>query len=121
MAGRRSSSAAASMSRLRPTPVSTRSARLSDYGCTVSPADLFAHLFREMADTLTLWDSANGIGEIMASWRAVAGGIGETITVNLPNQSISGRFAGIDDTGLLKLLTDDGGMRLIAAGDVFFE
>ena len=51
----------------------------------------------------------------------VAGGIGETITVNLPTRSISGRFLGIDDTGLLKLQTDDGGVRLIAAGDVFFE
>lgn len=96
-------------------------ARLSDYGCAVSPADLFAHLFREVADILRLWDSANGIGEIMARWRKVAGGIGETITVNLPTQSISGRFVGIDDTGLLQLQTDDGGVRLIAAGDVFFE
>ncbi|PTM90170.1 biotin--[acetyl-CoA-carboxylase] ligase [Mycoplana dimorpha] len=95
--------------------------KLSDYGCTVAPAELFAHLYREMADTLRLWDSANGIGEIMARWRKVAGGIGETITVNLPTQSISGRFAGIDDTGLLKLVNDDGGVRLIAAGDVFFE
>lgn len=96
-------------------------ARLSDYGCSVGPAELFAHLYREMMDMLNLWDSANGIGEIMARWRKVAGGIGETITVNLPNQSISGRFSGIDDTGLLKLETDDGGVRLIAAGDVFFE
>ncbi|HVK90804.1 MAG TPA: biotin--[acetyl-CoA-carboxylase] ligase [Mycoplana sp.] len=95
--------------------------RLTDYGCTVAPAELFAHLYREMADTLRLWDSANGVGEIMARWRKVAGGIGETITVNLPTESISGRFAGIDDTGLLKLVTEDGGVRLIAAGDVFFE
>jgi BirA family biotin operon repressor/biotin-[acetyl-CoA-carboxylase] ligase len=51
----------------------------------------------------------------------VAGGIGENITVNLPDRSISGRFAGIDDTGLLKLETDDGGTRLIAAGDVFLD
>lgn len=96
-------------------------ARLTDYGCTVGPAELFAHLFREMADILRLWDSANGIGEIMARWRKAAGGIGERITVNLPTQSISGRFVGIDDSGLLKLETDDGDVRLIAAGDVFFE
>lgn len=96
-------------------------ASLADYGCAVAPAELFARLFREMADILRLWDSANGIGEIMARWRKVAGGIGERITVNLPTQSISGRFAGIDDSGLLKLQTDDGGVRLIAAGDVFFE
>ena len=60
------------------------------------------------------------IAAVMERWKQVAGGIGENITVNLPDRSISGRFAGIDDTGLLKLETDDGGTRLIAAGDVFF-
>ena len=60
------------------------------------------------------------LNAIMQRWKEVAGGIGENITVNLPDRSISGRFAGIDDTGLLKLETDDGGTQLIAAGDVFF-
>jgi len=40
--------------------------------------------------------------------------------VNLPDRSISGRFAGIDDNGLLMLDTGAGRMMTIAAGDVFF-
>lgn len=95
-------------------------AMLREFGATASPEELFAHLFQSMATTLSLWDGGQGIVAIMERWKRVAGGIGENITVNLPDRSISGRFSGIDDTGLLKLETDDGGTRLIAAGDVFF-
>ena len=95
-------------------------ATLRDFGCTASPEELFAHLFREMAIVLDAWDCGNGVDAIIARWRAVAGGIGEAITVNLPDRSISGRFAGIDDTGLLKLEIEDGGTQMFAAGDVFF-
>lgn len=95
-------------------------ATLRDFGASASPEDLFAHLFQSMAETLSLWDRGRGIAAVMERWKEVAGGIGENITVNLPDRSISGRFAGIDDTGLLKLETDDGGTRVIAAGDVFF-
>jgi BirA family biotin operon repressor/biotin-[acetyl-CoA-carboxylase] ligase len=96
-------------------------AALREFGASASPDELFAHLFQSMAQTLALWDRGRGISAIMERWKKVAGGIGENITVNLPDRSISGRFSGIDDTGLLKLETDDGGTRLIAAGDVFFE
>lgn len=96
-------------------------ATLRDFGVSTSPDELFAHLFRSMAGMLSLWNRGEGIASVMGRWKQVAGGIGENITVNLPDRSISGRFAGIDDTGLLKLETDDGGARLIAAGDVFFE
>ncbi|WP_411035344.1 biotin--[acetyl-CoA-carboxylase] ligase [Shinella sp. BYT-45] len=95
-------------------------ATLRDFGVSASAEELFAHLFQSMAGTLSLWNRGRGIAAIMERWKQVAGGVGENITVNLPDRSISGRFAGIDDTGLLKLETDDGGTRLIAAGDVFF-
>lgn len=95
-------------------------ATLKQFGVSAAPEELFAHLFAAMAEALTLWDRGEGVAAIMARWRAVAGGVGEKITVNLPDRSISGRFAGIDDTGLLRLETGDGGERLIAAGDVFF-
>ncbi|NKF32827.1 biotin--[acetyl-CoA-carboxylase] ligase, partial [Pseudomonas sp. BGM005] len=60
------------------------------------------------------------IAEITARWRAIACGIGEKITVNLPDRSISGQFAGIDDKGLLMLDIGAGRIMPIAAGDVFF-
>ncbi|MEB2846117.1 biotin--[acetyl-CoA-carboxylase] ligase [Endobacterium cereale] len=92
---------------------------LEEHGVTALPEELFAHLYKEMAQVLESWDEGRGIADVTAQWRSVACGIGEKITVNLPNHSISGRFAGIDDKGLLML---DTGSELmpIAAGDVFF-
>lgn len=93
---------------------------LRDQGSAASPEELFAHLYAAMAEALDLWDHGNGIREVTARWRSVACGIGERITVNLPDRSISGQFAGIDDNGLLMLDTGARGIIAIAAGDVFF-
>jgi BirA family biotin operon repressor/biotin-[acetyl-CoA-carboxylase] ligase len=93
---------------------------LSEHGAPCSPDELFAHLFRETASVLEIWNRGQGVAEIMNAWRAAACGIGERITVNLPDRSISGRFTGIDDNGFLLLDEDDGPSRAIAAGDVFF-
>jgi BirA family biotin operon repressor/biotin-[acetyl-CoA-carboxylase] ligase len=92
---------------------------LTDQGVSISPEELFARLFIAMADALSVWDQGRGIGEIVRRWRGVACGIGEKITVNLPDRSISGIFSGIDDKGLL-LLDSAAGTLSIAAGDVFF-
>lgn len=93
---------------------------IREQGGNASPEELFAHLFASMAEVLDVWDQGRGIREITARWRAVACGIGEKITVNLPDRSISGQFAGIDDNGLLMLDTGAGKYMSIAAGDVFF-
>jgi BirA family biotin operon repressor/biotin-[acetyl-CoA-carboxylase] ligase len=94
--------------------------RLADHGAAVSQDELFAHLFRSMADVLDSWDEGRGIAAIVEQWRTVACGIGEAITVNLPDRSLQGTFAGINDNGLLLLDRGDGQVMPIAAGDVFF-
>lgn len=91
---------------------------LHEQGAVVSPLDVFAHLYSEMAEVLTIWDHGRGVAEITRLWRSVACGIGTMIRVNLPDRSLDGVFAGIDDQGLLILETDSG-QRHIAAGDVF--
>jgi BirA family biotin operon repressor/biotin-[acetyl-CoA-carboxylase] ligase len=92
---------------------------LADQGVSISPQELFARLFVNMAEALSAWDQGRGIAEIVRRWRMVACGIGEKITVNLPDRSISGIFSGIDDKGLLLLDSGEGTLS-IAAGDVFF-
>jgi BirA family biotin operon repressor/biotin-[acetyl-CoA-carboxylase] ligase len=94
--------------------------RLEDHGCFVSADELFAHLFKEMASVLESWDEGRGVAEISRRWLDVACGVGEEITVNLPDRSLVGRFDGIDEQGLLKLDTGAGQVLSIAAGDVFF-
>ncbi|MGV8939653.1 MAG: biotin--[acetyl-CoA-carboxylase] ligase [Allorhizobium sp.] len=94
---------------------------LHDEGASVSPEELFARLFASMADALDLWNGGRGIAAVVARWRALACGVGEKVTVNLPDRSISGHFSGIDDKGLLMLDTGGPSPLAIAAGDVFFE
>ncbi len=94
--------------------------RLADHGAGVSPDELFAHLFRSMAQSLESWDEGRGTGKIVQRWRQIACGMGERITVNLPDRSLEGVFAGIDDGGFLLLDTGTGKVVPIAAGDVFF-
>lgn len=92
---------------------------LQEQGCHISPEELFPHLYREMAEVLTVWDEGRAVASITERWRKAACGIGAPIRVNLPDRSIDGRFAGIDDQGLLILDTGHASMA-IAAGDVFF-
>lgn len=92
---------------------------LQEQGCHISPDELFSHLFREMAEVLDAWDEGRAVALITERWRNAACGIGQPIRVNLPDRSIDGRFAGIDDQGLLILDTGDRTMS-IAAGDVFY-
>jgi BirA family transcriptional regulator, biotin operon repressor / biotin---[acetyl-CoA-carboxylase] ligase len=105
----------------KPSDAPYKTACLSQYGANVDPSALFAHLFAAMADVMALWDQGRGVSAVIARWRQYACGIGENITVNLPDRSISGIFSGIDDKGLLLLDRGSLGTMPIAAGDVFFE
>lgn len=90
-------------------------------GAAVSPEELFARLFVSMADILAIWDRGRGISEITKMWRDAAIGIGDKVTVNFTDHSISGIFSGIDDKGYLLLDTGIGPAQAVAAGDVFFN
>ena len=93
---------------------------LADHGAHISPEEMFAHLYLEMREALLLWNGGSGAGAIVERWRHAACGIGERITVNLQERSLSGVLAGIDRQGFLIL--DTGGETMsIAAGDVFFS
>lgn len=89
-------------------------------GAATSADQLFAHLFMSMSEILSVWQRGEGIKDVTRLWRQVALGIGEKVTVNFNDHSISGIFSGIDDNGLLLLDDGSGKLRPIAAGDVFF-
>ena len=94
---------------------------LSEAGVSTSPDTLFAHLMIELAAALEVWNRGQGLAEIVSQWKALVHGIGQAITVNLPDRSISGIFVGIDKDGLLALRLDSGDTMRIASGDVFFS
>jgi BirA family biotin operon repressor/biotin-[acetyl-CoA-carboxylase] ligase len=90
-------------------------------GIAIEPGALFARVAERMTTELSRWERGAGFAAIRAAWLARAGGIGEAIRVNLPDRSIYGRFADLDEAGRLVLLRPDGRRETISAGDVFFE
>lgn len=61
-----------------------------------------------------------GLPAIRDAWLRRAARLGERITVRLPQEELSGRFEGLDESGALLLREDSGRGRTISAGDVFF-
>jgi BirA family biotin operon repressor/biotin-[acetyl-CoA-carboxylase] ligase len=94
---------------------------LAEQGSSVSPQDLFAQLVVTMDSALRLWDQGRGVAAIRDAWIERAQGIGEPVTVNLPDRQIHGLFDGIDVEGRLMLALPDGSRQTIASGDVFFS
>lgn len=92
---------------------------LNELGISVSPQDLFAHLFEEMKYVLALWDQGRGLAAIRDLWLENAAGIDEDIKINLPNEVLYGRFIGLSEDCNLILRQEDGDEIKIAAGDVF--
>lgn len=104
----------------RPEGLAYPTARLLDHGlaASVSPADFAQAIDRNFWAHHKIWRE-KGFGEARTAWLERAAGLGKPITVRLPNETVSGVFAGLDETGGL-ILRFEGGTRIINAGDVFF-
>lgn len=62
----------------------------------------------------------SGFPPVREAWLARAEGLGGPVTARLARETVEGRFTGLDADGGLMVETSDGGVRIIAAGDVFF-
>lgn len=80
-------------------------------------AALFAHLSDALIEALDLWRGGEGFVQIREAWLNHAAYIGADIRVELPRETVEGRFATIDATGRLVLATRNG-ERIVEAGDV---
>lgn len=102
-----------------PSDVAYPTARLVDHADQPpSPADLAARIDHHFWAYMKDW-RANGFANIRQLWLTRAKGIGEAITVRLPNEELSGVFEGINESGAL-ILQSGAEKRIISAGDVFF-
>ncbi len=61
-----------------------------------------------------------GFPAIRDVWSEWAKDIPGPVTVNLPNESFSGQGLGLGENGELQVRLEDGTMRLVHAGDVFY-
>jgi BirA family biotin operon repressor/biotin-[acetyl-CoA-carboxylase] ligase len=91
---------------------------LAAAGALVAPAQLAEALAHAMSRRLAQWQRGDGFAAVRADWLKRAAGLGQDIRVRLPQQELSGRFQGLDDTGRL-LLAGDGGVTTVTAGEVF--
>jgi BirA family biotin operon repressor/biotin-[acetyl-CoA-carboxylase] ligase len=64
--------------------------------------------------------TALGFPAVADAWTARAHGLGEPCTARLGTETVEGIAEGLDGDGALRLRLDDGRVRRITAGDVFF-
>ena len=85
---------------------------------TPSSEDALSVLAARFAGWYDAW-MEDGFEIVRGAWLARASGLGAAIRARLPNETRCGVFEGIDDRGAL-LLNEQGRVRAIAAGEVFF-
>ncbi len=98
-----------------------RATSLSAEGCQAPASEA---LLEALLAALNDWDSSwrvEGFAPIRAAWEARAKGLGGPIEVRTGADHLSGTFAGLDETGALRLALADGAERRLSAGEVFFE
>jgi BirA family biotin operon repressor/biotin-[acetyl-CoA-carboxylase] ligase len=87
-------------------------------GGQITPEAFAPLLAGSFARMLNLWRSSTPESFAQA-WLARAHLPGTRLTVHVSGQeTVSGRFAGLESDGALRLVLDDGSMELIRAGDV---
>lgn len=105
----------------KPQETAYPTARLLDANveaAAAAPAALAAGLDAAFWRYVELW-RGQGFAPLRKVWLERAAGLGETVTARLPNETATGIFEDIDDTGGLVLRIEEG-TRIISAGDVFF-
>jgi BirA family biotin operon repressor/biotin-[acetyl-CoA-carboxylase] ligase len=85
---------------------------------------VYINVFRDdvlaaLAETYDLWQN-KGFAPIRAAWLKQAHGLNEPMTVRLPNETFKGTFDGVDETGALLVLLEDGSQKTVQAGEVHF-
>ena len=87
-------------------------------GAQLSPQSFAPLLAASFARLLDLWRRSEP-GLISRAWLARAHPLGTQLTVHSGQDAIiSGRFAGLEDDGALRLQLDGGGIEILRAGDV---
>jgi BirA family biotin operon repressor/biotin-[acetyl-CoA-carboxylase] ligase len=93
---------------------------LATAGVHITPARGLELLANTFDNWLGTWQK-DGFAPVRKAWLARAKGLGEPITVRLPEGELHGTFDALDTDGALILKQDNGETSRILAGDVFFS
>lgn len=88
-------------------------------GAPPTPREALEVLAAAMERWRAVWET-EGFGPIAEAWTARAFGLGEACSAHLVGETVRGIAEGLDIDGALRLRLDDGTIRRITAGDVFF-
>ncbi len=103
-----------------PYPATALAAHLRPGAAAPTPGEALAGLASLMAARVDQWLD-EGFAAVRRAWLDRAAGIGEACTARLGDgMSLRGVSEGLDIDGALLLRMDDGQVRRVAAGDVFF-
>jgi BirA family biotin operon repressor/biotin-[acetyl-CoA-carboxylase] ligase len=91
----------------------------ADVATPPTPGAALDGLARAFAHRQGQWD-ALGFDPIVEAWTGRAIGLGGPCAARLATETVEGVAEGLDPDGSLRLRLTDGGVRRIAAGDVFF-
>lgn len=80
--------------------------------------ELTARVLEQLEKQLDLFQT-KGFEPIRKQWVRFAAGIGQPLSVKLPDKQLTGIFRALGQTGALLLELPDGSVQEIAAGDVF--
>ena len=83
-------------------------------------ADGFLAILADRFDTAFRKHLAYGFSATRADWTALASGIPGPVTVRLPEETFSGQAQSLLENGALRVAAQDGTIRDVHAGDVFF-
>lgn len=90
---------------------------LAAAGATVTPEAMLPILAERILAWYETW-RRQGFAPVREAWLSRAFGLGGTIRVRLAETELGGRFAGLDERGLL-LLDGAEGRKMIAAAEIF--
>lgn len=92
---------------------------LAQHDINATPAAALEHLAQACDKWLGIWRNGSGFADIRGAWMKASLPAGSSIQVRLSDRTVAGTLQGIDETGALRLLTDDGAEKRITTGDVF--
>jgi BirA family biotin operon repressor/biotin-[acetyl-CoA-carboxylase] ligase len=92
----------------------------ADLGGAVSPQAFAPLIAGSFAKLLALWRSTE-TSALVRAWVERAHLPGTRLTVHVgKDETLSGRFAGLEMDGALRLMLDDGMIEVVRAGDIYF-
>ena len=89
----------------------------SDYNFN---AEQFLPKFLESLESIINLSQEEGFHRIRELWLKNAKGLGDGLTVRLPNETLQGIFDGLDEDGALLLGLANGSQKMIHSGEVFY-